>query len=192
MISGTELKEILYKLGINQSDFARLLGVTPRAVALWVTDERSVPGPAESYLRLFEVLPPNLRQAELARLKQKGKNPMRDGIFRITFQSPKGGAGLGMLVFENGRVYGSDSEGVRYDGGYIHHEETGLADVNLKITFPPNVQAVFGVCNPYEWAFDVSTSIDTRKDKGALKVKTSIGEHIDADYVFLRSLPDAA
>jgi hypothetical protein len=187
---GNELRSILAELGVTQADFARLIAVTPRAVALWTNGERPVPGPVEGYLRLLRLLPQNLRQVELSRLLRKG-SAMRDGMFGVTFQGRQG-AGMGLLIFDNGRVYGTDTQGVRYDGEYIFNETTGLADVKVKITFPPNVKAVFGISNPYEWAFDVTTTFDPRSNSGALAVQTSLGQPVNAQYVFLRSLPEAA
>ena len=116
---------------------------------------------------------------------------MRDGMFGITFQGQQG-AGMGVLIFDNGRIYGTDTQGVRYDGEYLFKESSGLVDVKIKVTFPPNVQAVFGISNPYEWAFDVTTTFNPNQNSGALAVKTSIGKPIKAQYVFLRSLPEAA
>jgi hypothetical protein len=191
---GGDLKAILTDLRLTQADFARLIEVPPRAVALWMADERQIPGPAEAYLRLFRLLPPNLRQIELNRLKEKGTS-MRDGMFRIIFQGQTGSqqvVGVGVLIFENGRVYGSDTEAVRYDGTYVYNESSGLADLKIKVTFPPNVKAVFGISNPYEWAFDVTATIDPKKDAGAVQVKTSLGKPITAQFAFLRSLPEAA
>jgi DNA-binding transcriptional regulator YiaG len=193
MMRGGDLKAVLAEVGLTQADFARLIEVTPRAIALWMADERQIPGPAEGYLRLFRLLPSNLRQIELNRLKAKGTS-MRDGMFRIIFQGQTGSqkvVGMGVLIFENGRVYGSDTEAVRYDGTYVYNERSGLADVQIKVTFPPNVEAVFGISNPYEWAFDVTTSIDPKKDVGVAQVKTSLGKPITAQFAFLRSLPDA-
>jgi hypothetical protein len=112
-------------------------------------------------------------------------------MFGITFQGQQG-VGMGVLIFENGRIYGSDTEGVRYDGEYLFSESSGLAEIKIKVTFPPNVRSVFGVANPYEWAFDVTTNLDPKQDSGALTVKTSIGQPITARYVYLRSLPEAA
>jgi len=189
-VISNDLKTALAEIGITQADFARLIDVTPRAVALWMADERAIPGPAEAYVRLLRLLPPNLRQVELSRLIQKG-TAMRDGMFGITFQSQQG-AGMGVLVFDNGRVYGTDTEGVRYDGEYLFNESSGLADVKLKVTFPPNVKAVFGISNPYEWAFDVTTTFNPKQQSGALAVKTSLGKPIDAQFRFLRGIPDAA
>jgi len=189
-MQSSDLRAALIELGITQADFARLIDITPRGVALWMADERTIPGPAEAYVRLMRLLPPNLRQVELGRLIQKG-TAMRDGMFGITFQGQQG-AGMGLLVFDNGRVYGTDTEGVRYDGEYLYNESSGLADVKLKVTFPPNVQAVFGISNPYEWAFDVTTKFDPKQKAGALVVNTSLGKPINAQFRFLRGLPEAA
>jgi hypothetical protein len=46
--------------------------------------------------------------------------------------------------------------------------------------------------NPYEWAFDITSSFDPKKDSGPLTVRTSLGQPINAQYVFLRNLPEAA
>lgn len=190
-MSSEDLKLILEELGLTQADFARLIGVTSRAVTLWLADERAIPGTVEGYIRLFKLLPGNLRQVELNRLKQRGEGNMRDGMFRINFQGQQGD-GMGVLVFDNGRVYGSDTEGVRYDGEYLFKKESGLADVKIKVTFPPNVRAVFGISNPYEWSIDVTTTFNPKQNSGALAVKTSLGQPIDAQYAFLRDLPDSA
>ncbi len=187
---GDELRAILTEFAITQADFARLTGVTARAVTLWIGDERPIPGPISAYVRVMQLLPANLRQIELNRLKQKGSN-MRDGMFGISFQGQQG-AGMGLLIFENGRVYGTDTQGVRYDGEYTFNESSGLADVKIKVTFPPNVRAVFGTVNPYEWAFDITSSFDPKKNSGPLTVRTSLGQPINAQYVFLRNLPEAA
>ncbi len=185
-----ELKAFFAEHGLSQSEFGRLVGVTSRAVTLWLGEERAIPGPVEAYARVFQMLPPNLRQIELNRLKAKG-TAMRDGMYGITFQGQQG-AGMGVMIFENGRVYGTDTEGVRYDGWYVFDEVTGLADVKVKVTFPPNVQAVFGISNPYEWSFDVTTTLNPALNAGPIPVKTSLGRPIKAQFVYLRSLPEAA
>lgn len=178
------------ELGITQADFARLIGVTPRAVTLWVAEQRPIPGPADAYLRVLQLLPPSLRQMEFNRLKQKGTD-MRDGMYGISFQGQHG-VGMGVLIFDNARVYGTDTTGVRYDGEYLFNETSGLANVKIHVTFPPNVQAVFGISNPYEWAFDVTTDFNPKQNSGPLTVNTSLGQPIAAQFVFLRSLPEAA
>src|SRR5580698_4156845 len=111
-MNNTQLRTVLAEVGLDQADFARLLGVTPRAVNLWATGNRAIPGPTEAYLRLFQLLPTNLRQIEFARLKKRGTG-MRDGMFGIAFKGQHG-EGVGLLVFDQGRAYGTDSEGARY------------------------------------------------------------------------------
>lgn len=184
-----ELKAFLSEVAISQVDLARLLGVTPRAVALWVAGGRGIPDPAAAYIRLFRLLPVNLRQVELNRLKQRGSE-MRDGMFGITFQG-RSGSGAGVLIFDTGRVYGTDEGGARYDGGYIYDENTGRANLSLKVTFPPNGETVLGIRNPYEWSIDVAASLDPKQDSGQLLAKTSVGQPIKAQFKFLRPLPDA-
>lgn len=187
-MESAELKALIRSLDLTQVDFAALVGVTPRAVNLWMTEERTIPGPVEAYGRLLNVLPPNLRQIELGRLNQRGTG-MRDGMFGINFQG-QSGAGMGMLVFDAGRIYGTDTEGAKYDGEYVFQESSGKADVLLKVRFPPNVRSVFGIANPYEWAIDVSTTLDPKQNSGSVVVKTSLGHAINAQYKYLRALPE--
>ena len=185
-----DLKSFLTEFELTQSDFARLVGVTLRAVALWIAEERAIPTPVQAYVRLFRLLPTSLRQIELNRLKERGTN-MRDGMFGITFQGQYG-KGMGVLIFDNGRIYGTDEAAVRYDGDYVFDEGAGLVDVKVKVTYPPNVRAVQGISNPYEWSIYVETKFDPRKNSGSLKLATSLGKPLSAQYVFLRSLPEAA
>lgn len=183
------LKQALTDLSLRQATLARLLGVTPRAVTLWLAGERSVPTPVASYLRLFKLLPPSLRQAELANAAGEGRR-MREGMYGITFQSSEG-EGVAVLVFENGRIYGADSRSVTYDGSYTFDPVAGLVDAVIKITFPPDVMSVFGVSNPYEWSFDVNTKFDPEPGSGNMEVKSSLGDEIDAQFIYLRKLPTA-
>jgi hypothetical protein len=122
------------------------------------------------------------------RLKQKGTN-MRDGIFGVNYAGQIG-AGFAMLTFDNGRVYGVDTERGRYDGEYLFDEVSGLANVNLKVTMPANGMSVFGISNLYEWAIDVTASLDPKRDEGSVEVKNALGS-LRAQYRFLRALPDA-
>lgn len=189
-MDGDALRAFISELGVSQAEFGRLVGVSSRGVALWISGDRTVPGPVEAYVRLLSVLPPNLKQIEMAKLLERGTG-MRDGMFGIQFQGQQG-TGMGVLVFDAGRVFGTDTEGARYDGGYVFDEKSLLADVKLKVTFPPNVRAVFGISNPYEWSIDVSATLDPTKNSGSIAVRTSIGRPINAQYRFLRALPEVA
>lgn len=191
-MDGSTLKQAIEATGITQADLARLLGVTARAVNLWVMGDRPVPGPVESYVRLLQALTPNLRQAELSRLHEK-ESKMRNGMYVIFFKAGThpGQSGVGMLNFEDGVIYGVDEARVRYDGGYTINEN-GQAEVLLKVTYPANVVAIFGVSNPYEWSIEVQAIIDPNKDEGDTFARTSLGQVIPAHYAFMRPLPQAA
>jgi len=184
-----ELREALASLNIKQADFAQLVGVTPRAVTLWLSGERAIHGAVEAYLRLFLSLPVGQRQVELARLNER-KTAMREGMYAIEFAG-SADRGVGALIFEQGRVYGADEAGVRYDGTYVFDEGRNVAEVQVKVTYPPNVEAVFGVTNPYEWSIDVMASFNPRLNSGPVNVRTSIGQQVKANYRYLRPLPEA-
>ena len=116
---------------------------------------------------------------------------MRDGMYRVRFQSPTD-SGDGVLVFDAGRVWGTDVGSARYDGEYLVNERTGKADVRLKVTFPANGMSVFGIQNPYEWSIDVTTTLDPQHPRGQLSVQTSLQQSLSAEYEFMRALPEAA
>jgi hypothetical protein len=184
----SDLKKIIDELGITQTAFARLIGVTPRAVTLWMAGDRAIPGPVEAYAKLLLSAPLSLRQVELARLRER-RTEMRDGMYAVEYSS-NNGAGFGFLVLDNGRVCGADPFGGKYDGDYTYEDSSGLATLHLKLTFAPNVVAVFGISHPYEWSINVTAAIDPRKDEGQTRIATPIGPHIDARYRYLRGLPE--
>jgi transcriptional regulator with XRE-family HTH domain len=191
-MTSDELRAVLAKLGLSQADFARLIGVTPRAVALWVAGDRAISGAAEAYARLLSASPASTMQIEIQRLKKK-ENEMRDGLYSIEYQSSSDagvGMGYGVLILDTGRAFGADPFGGKYDGEYVFDDEAGLAELRLKLTFPPNSPAVFGITNPYEWSIDVKARIDPRLDSGETRVETPVGPHIDVRYRYLRPLPD--
>jgi hypothetical protein len=111
-------------------------------------------------------------------------------MYGITFQGQQG-AGMGVLVFDAGRIYGTDG-GARYDGEYVFNERTARVDIKVKVAFPPNVVAVFGISNPYEWSLDITASFDPKANTGEFAVQTPIGKPLQAQYAYLRPLPDAA
>ena len=76
-----------------------------------------------------------------------------------------------MLVFDTGRVFGTDTTGARYDGGYLYNGVNNSADVKIKVTFPPNVMAVFGIANPYEWSIDITATFNPKLDTGPIRLR---------------------
>jgi hypothetical protein len=184
-----DLKLALSELSISQVDLARLVGVTTRAVAMWMAGDREVPGAVEAYVRLLGSLTAAQRQVELARAKDR-RTMMRDGMYGVEYDTSQG-SGMACLVLDTGRVYGADPMGGKYDGEYVYDETSGLADLSLKVTMPPNVLSVLGIKNPYEWSIDVRTKLNPKMDSGSLEVATSVGKPISATYRFLRPLPAA-
>jgi transcriptional regulator with XRE-family HTH domain len=183
-----DLREILSAIGVSQADFARLVGVTARAVSLWMAGDREIPGAVEAYARLLHALPASLRQIELGRLKQR-RTSMRDGMYAVQYQSSNG-SGLGTLILENGKAWGADPYGGAFDGDYLFDEASGLAELRMKVTFKANAESIFGIRHPYEWSIDLTTWLDPKADQGNLTMATPIGKSLDARYRFLRGLPN--
>jgi hypothetical protein len=63
------LRVSLERMHVTQVEFSRLVGVTPRAVALWLAGDRAIPGPVAAYVRVFKQLTRAGRIRELHRLR---------------------------------------------------------------------------------------------------------------------------
>lgn len=70
-MTGSQLRDLLDYAEISQTDFARLIGMTNRRVNFWIKEDYRVPNPVVAYLRLYDLLPPELKQFELGRLKYR-------------------------------------------------------------------------------------------------------------------------
>ena len=185
-----ELKAILEQIGISQADLADLVKVTTRAVNLWMTGSRSIPGPLAAYVRLLASLPMGMQQAELARLQERAKT-MKDGMYLIEYAG-QASSGYGTLIFDSGRIYGVDVAAGKYDGEYQFNEASGLVDVKIRVQMPAGQPSVIGVVHPFDWILEVTTTIDPDKDSGRLNVQTNLGRPIVANYRFVRTIPVAA
>ncbi len=180
-----DLTQQLAGLGLGKSEFAGLLGVTPRAVSMWLSGEREVPGPVAAYVRLFGSIPQIMQAQELAKLSSEA-TPMLDGMFSLAF-SGKDGDGAGVLVLDRGRIYGSDGS-VRYDGKYKLSNRIGFLEVTLWLTVPPNALLVTGaVAVPFEYGFELVAEIAARGET-RLNVFTPSGA-VSAVVNFLREIP---
>jgi hypothetical protein len=189
-MSQEDLRVFLARTGLSVVDLAKLVDVTPRAVAMWLSGERAIPGPIGAYTRIFSWLPDGARSSELQRLKES-EAKMRDGMYGVQYRSGEG-AGFATVILDSGRVYGADPLGGKYDGYYAYDVATGLATVKLKVTFPPGAPAVFAAAQPLEWSVDIVGVIDPRLDRGHVVFDTPLGRQIEAQYQFLRDLPATA
>jgi hypothetical protein len=71
------VRTALGALNLSAPEFARLIGVTPRAVTLWLASQREVPGPVRAYVRLLLSIPSALRRSELENALTERKVAMR-------------------------------------------------------------------------------------------------------------------
>ena len=182
-----DLRFALLELGITQTHLARLINITPRAISLWLGSERGIPGSVEAYLRLMLSLPQSERQLELSHLN-KGNETMKDGIYKIDYVGVAG-TGYAMLVFEGGRIYGSDVAHGEYDGHYAPNQNTGMVDIAVKVKMPANIPSVIGMTQPFEWMLNVEASMNPKRDIDNISVRNNLGQPLNAHYEFMRSLP---
>jgi DNA-binding transcriptional regulator YiaG len=64
------LKGFLTEYRVRPSELAAMLGVTHRAVNLWMSGEREIPGPVEAYIRLLGASSAQEMAGELYRIRK--------------------------------------------------------------------------------------------------------------------------
>lgn len=191
VMDGSELRTTLERLGISQADFARLIDVTPRTVALWlVGNPGTVPGPAAAYARFLNSLPPVFLHAEINRLKGTTVK-VREGLYAIEFRG-FAGSGYGSFVLSNGKIFGGDIAGGKYDGFYAPDPATGMVSAQIKLFFPKGLQSVFGEMHPFDWTIDATTKLDPKFDHGVTRLQIPMNRWVEVGYRFMRELPPLA
>ena len=183
-----EFRDVLDRLDLSQAVASKLLEVTPRSVNMWATGSRSVPGPVESYFRLFETMPQTFRDAELARISKE--EPMfKEGIYGIQFAG-RSDWGYGTLVLENGLICGVDVAGLKYDGTYEYNKTSEMIESEIKISVPPGAEIVTGMpAQPYEWAFTVNVAFPRETDQTTISVDVPGGQ-VNVDIRYMRELTE--
>lgn len=135
------LKPKLAKLGLRQSDLARLIDVSPRTVNLWASGAQSLPGAVDGYLRLLEAAAPNVRKAEFDRLDDRSKH-LDEGVYGIAYQAAQGDEqGYGLAVLLRGKISGCDGQGSFFSGGYRFDRVKGVNVVQLSFEAIPGAAA---------------------------------------------------
>lgn len=183
-----QLRSHLDQLEISQSDLAKLLGVTPRAVSMWLSEERAIPGPVQSYIRLLCSLPRAQRAAELARLGAKW-GTLEDGLYRMIYSNHEGKSGQATLVFEGGRIYGTDLGNSVYDGSYILDPASGAVEICLRVEIQPGENSVSGISQPFPWLIEGQFQVAPRTRSAAVTVSTNVGGDLEATMEFIRPIP---
>jgi DNA-binding transcriptional regulator YiaG len=56
-VTSVDLINFLKKYDITDEDFAEIIGVTPTAVKFWLRDQRKIPGPVTTLVKVFEMYP---------------------------------------------------------------------------------------------------------------------------------------
>ena len=131
------LKPKLARLGLRQSDLARLIDVSTRTVNLWASGSQPLPGSVDGYLRLLEAAPVRVRQAEFDRLDDRSKH-LDEGIYGISYRSGSDTEhGYGMAVLLRGKIAGGDAHGAAFSGSYRFDRIKSVNVVELTIGFAP-------------------------------------------------------
>ncbi len=143
------LKRVLDRLGLKQSEFAKLLDVSPRAVSLWATGEVALPGPVRAYLRMLQHAEPAVRSAELARLSSP-RPVFEDGLYSLTYGSRSGGPDKrdtrnGVALLRRGRIVGSDAGGAKFEGTYQFDSTRQTNHFHVWLRVPPAGKLVTGL-----------------------------------------------
>lgn len=132
-MSISHLKPTLEKLGLRQSDFARLLDVSARTVNMWATGAQPVPGSVAAYLRLLEAAAPDVRAAEVERVVDRSRH-LRDGIYGVAYRAPAStDEGRGTAVLSNGKLTGADAEGNLFCGRFRFDRVRNVTLVELRL-----------------------------------------------------------
>jgi transcriptional regulator with XRE-family HTH domain len=142
------LKRILDRLGLKQTEFAKLLDVSPRTVTLWVTGESPVPGPVKAYLRLLLGAGASVRAAEFSRLLTH-RPGFDDGLYSLTYAGANAGqfpsSGIpAVALLRSGRIVGTDAGGGKFEGTYHFDSVRQTNHFHVWLRVPPAGELVTG------------------------------------------------
>jgi hypothetical protein len=190
-MNSSDLRDVIDALGLTQTEFGRLVDVSPGAVAQWLSGARGIPGPVDRFVSLLFRLPPSVKDAEINRIKDRSMN-MKNGMYAVYFQGTHG-EGAASLTFKDGVIFGFDVAGAEYDGFYKPLGLLGGIEVTVNVKMKAHEQTVAGgLSYPFDWNMVVTTNMNPFVPEGDLIVKTNVGPEIKARYVFMRDLPLAA
>jgi transcriptional regulator with XRE-family HTH domain len=143
------LKRVLDRLGLKQTDFARLLDVSPRTVSLWATGEVTIPGPVRAYLRMLQFADESRRTLEFARLAAQSPC-VHDGLYSLRYRPQghplaSGVEGDGIALLKAGRIVGSDTGGGKFEGSYRFDSTRQTFHFRVWLRVPPQGQLMTGL-----------------------------------------------
>ncbi|MBA4130017.1 MAG: hypothetical protein C0519_01185 [Hyphomicrobium sp.] len=187
------LKRVLDRLGLKQTDFARLLDVSPRTVSLWATGEVTLPGPVKAYLRMLQFADESRRTLEFARLVAKSP-AVHDGLYSLRYGPPgvplnPGEKGDGIALLKAGRIVGSDAGGGKFEGSYRFDSARQTYHFRVWLRVPPEGQLMTGLETGQAGALvEVVADLD-RPDPFATTVAHVEGRPLNLTLTYLGPLP---
>jgi transcriptional regulator with XRE-family HTH domain len=139
-----ELKRVLERLGLKQTDFARLLDVSPRTVSLWATGDVTLPGPVKAYLRMLQFADDSRRTLEFARLAARSPS-VHDGLYSVRYRPIASSMmpyenGDGIAMLKAGHIVGSDAGGGKFEGTYRFDSSRQTFHFRVWLRIPPEGQ----------------------------------------------------
>ena len=193
-MSNMGLKETLDRLGLKQSELARLIDMSPRSVSLWATGDSPIPGPVAAYLRVLQALPPHCLAEELRRVKGRSKM-LDEGLYNVEYRSsddPVGSAATGsaLAVLRNGKILGSDRWGAVFMGSYDYDANDETNAVHLRLHVPPDGELVTGYTAGPEGAILEVNGRFERAAPIARTVADIAGRPLEVTMTYLGALPN--
>jgi len=67
-----------------------------------------------------------------------------DGFY-VGYMTAASGYGVVLFVFQGNVVVGVDAGGVKFDGSFLHDDDTGTYQGNIRVDAPPNISLVQGI-----------------------------------------------
>lgn len=191
-MSKSGLKVTLERLGLRQSELARLVNVSSRTVSQWATGDVSLPGPVAAYLRVLQVLSPELLAQEFSRLEGR-KRMLDEGIYSLTCRAgdcAPNPAETSLAVLRNGKILGSDRKGGLFTGSYEYDAVTQLNKMHVRFQVPPNgVLFTGGGAGPSGAIVDITGAFD-RATPMSQAVVDFAGTKVELQLVYLGPLPN--
>ncbi len=186
------LKDTLERLGLKQTELARLLDVSPRTVSLWATGESALPGPVLAYLRVLQMLPAEALAEELRRVKGRSKM-MDEGIYGLEYRAEFMGeaeTGSALAALRNGKILGSDRWGGVFVGSYDYDPVSERNSVHLRLSVPPEGRLITGFsAGPEGAALDIVGSF-ARAAPVTTAVAKVAGHPVEVTMKYLGPLPN--
>lgn len=190
------LKETLERLGLKQSEFARLIEMSPRSVSLWATGESPLPGPVAAYLRVLQLLPADARADELRRVQGRSKM-IDEGLYNVEYRSTghrgddaDAAGGSALAVLRNGKILGSDRWGAVFMGSYEFDPVSETNAVHLRLHVPPEGELVTGFAAGPEGAIVEVTGQFDRAAPVSRAVADVAGRSLEVTMTYLGALPN--